>query len=627
MQSKKEVLNNIKAFHNWSLYDEIYNRNKDGLDRIAIFYRGVNITYGEMFQKANEYAKSLVAHGVKQADEIPICMANTPELVYLILAASIIGAKVNIFGEEFDKDYITQIIDDCKSPYVFISDDKYEKLKDSISNSKTNKIVMTSLTSSLKNGVDPFNKIDKHFYKFENKLDKYKSDNPNIISINEFMVKDYNGKYKYEDTKLDDVFSTTYSSGSTNSVRPKGIEHVNKSYIAMGYSHNPEVSDTPSMKNLKVLAQIPSHSNTNIQSCITDSLIQGSTVCLEPIYDKDFFMYSLMINKPNFPCATRSFWVHLSKKIMKLKEQNIHVKFPFLLAPMSVGEPLSMGEEKLCNKMLKMTKSGTGFTHTPVCVICMSIAGGDCEHGGIFFVMFRGLTTKLKRISKEEYDILRTYSTVDVIVVDENGNVLEKGKVGRLYASSESNMKEYRNNKEATDKYFMEKDGIKYGDCSVYGYIGQKDYIHVKGRMDKFSKVPTYEISDEILKDTKNILSCETVEIDDDSYGKIYVAHIELQPDKKYLESTCLMSALNRCKKKFDKEVTDKIVFRIRSNEESYPLSGCGKRVTKPLIQEGISDNCIRPIRTHKNPESYLIDGKQYLEKLQQKNKKLTYCK
>ena len=626
MQSKEQIINNINKFHNWSLYDEIYNRNKNGLDRVALYYRGTSITYGQMFEKANEYAKSLVANGIKPHDEIPICMSNTPELVYLMLAASIVGAKVNIFGDEFDNDYITEIINDCKSKFIFISDDKYENIKNSIKKSNVSNIVMVSLTDSLKDNIDPFDKIDKKFHRLVNNVKKYKEGNDNIKFIDEFVVKDYTGDYIYDKTKLDDIFSTTYSSGSTNSTRPKGIEHVHRSYVTMGNLHDPEVSDTPSMKNLRVLAQIPSHSNTNIQSCITDSLIQGSTVCLEPIYDKDFFMYSLVINKPNFPCATRSFWVHLAKKIMKLKEQNIHIKFPYLLAPMSVGEPLSRGEEKLCNKMLKMTKSGTGFTHTPICVICMSIAGGDCEHGGIFFVMFRGLTTKLKKISKEEYDILRTYSTVDVITVDENGNILPKGKVGRLFASSESNMKGYKNNKEATDKYFLVKDGIKYGDCSVYGYVGEKDYIHVKGRMDRFSKIAPYEISDEILKDTKNILSCETIEIDNEKYGKVYVAHIEFQPNKKNSKSFSIMSALNRCKNKFDKEITDKIVFRIRTNEESYPLSGCGKRNNLKLKEEGIY-NTVRPVKTSKNPEVYLIDANKYLQSKvnKQDNKRLTY--
>lgn len=621
MLNLETVLENIEKNHNWSIYDEIYNRNKDSLDRIALFYRGNNITYGEMLENMNKYAKSLVASGVKPGYEIPVCMSNTPEFVYLLGAASIVGAKLNIFGEGFDKSYIAEIINSCNSQIMFISDDKYEELRNSMENSKINNIIMTSLRSSLKNDVDPYERFDN----FKNNIEKYKKENNNIKSIEEFLNNKVETNYKFNGTKLDDEFTTTYSSGSTNSIRPKGIVHKHRSYVTMGIFHDPKVSGTPSMRKLRILSHIPSHSNTNIMSCITDSLVQGSTVCLEPIYNKDFFMKSLLINKPNFPCATRSFWVSLSKEIIELKNKGINIKFPFLLAPMSVGEPLSPGEEKLCNKMLKMTKAGIDVTHTPVSVVCMSVAGGDCEHGGIFFIMFRNLMTKAKRIPKEQYDILRTYSMVDVIAVDDNGNVLPKGTVGRLYAYSPTNMKEYKNNKEATNKFFMMHNGKKYGDCSVYGYVDKKNYIHVKGRMNEFLKVPPYAISDEILKDTKNILSCETIEQNDENYGKVYVVHIELQPNKKIIESNVIMSALNRCKLRFDREITDRIVFNIRNCEDSYPLTGCGKRNGIKLNEEGIPNESIRPVRTHKHPEPFLVSGEDYLNKKYCKEKTLRY--
>ena len=620
MLKVETVLEELEKNHNWSIYDEIYDRNKNGLERTALFYRGTNITYGEMFDKMNEYAKSLVANGVQPGNEIPVCMSNTPELVYLIGAASIVGAKLNIFGEEFDKEYITEIINDCNSPVIFVGDNKYEEIKESIENSKINNIVMTSLKDSFKNGVDLYEKIDN----FQNNIEIYKKENSNIKSMDEFIVKDYAGEYKHN-SKLDDEFIVTYSSGSTNSSRPKAIVHSHRSYVTMGTFHDPKVSGTPSMKNLRVLAQIPSHSNTNIMSCITDSLVQGSTVCLEPVYDKDFFMTSLLINKPDFPCATKSFWVYLSKKVMKLKEEGKNIKFPFLLAPMSVGEPLSKGEEKFCNKMLKMTKAGTSHSHTPSSVVSMCVAGGDCEHGGIFFIMFRSLMAKVKGIPKDEYDILRTYSMVDIIAVDENGNVLEKGQTGRLYAASPCNMSRYKNNDEANKKFFKEHNGKIYGDCSVYGYIGAKDYIHVKGRMSEFSKIPPYQIADEILKDTKNILSCEVIEQENEDYGKVYVAHVEFQPNMRNSDAVALMSAIHRCKLKFTKQISDKIIFRVRSFNESFPLTGCGKRNGIKLTEEGISEQCIRPVRTHKHPEPFFVSGTDYLYRKQDNEKKLTY--
>ncbi len=553
------------------------------------------------------YAEALYAKGIRANMEIPVCMNNTPEFVYLIGAASILGVKLNIFGEEFDKDYITEIINSCNSNVIFISDDKYEHIKDSVKNSKVRDIVMTSLTDSLKNGKDPYEKFDNKFYKFENKVEDYKLSNKNIESTKEFLSNSFMNNslkvpYVKHKASLDEKFTTTYSSGSTNSERPKGIVHKNGSYITMGTFHDPNVSGTPSMKNLRVLAQIPTHSNTEVQSCITDGLIQGSTICLEPIYNKEFFKYSLLINKTEFSCATRSFYIHLSKELLELRNHGINIKFPFLLAAMSVGEPLSPGEEKLINKMLRKSGAKVPF---------ISVAGGDCEHGGIYFIMFRNVMTRLKNIPKDEYDILRTYSMVDVIALDENDNVLENGKTGRLYAYSPTNMVEYRDNEEATKNAFKTINGKKYLDCSVYGYIGKNDYIHVKGRMNEFSnELPGFEVADEILKDSENILSCEVIPTYDENDNVIYVAHTELQPGVN-VTPTLLKSAINRCKIKYEKEVSDKIVFRIRSNQDSFPLTGCGKRDNIKLKEE-VLDYCIRPIITRNKPEGYLISYDDY---------------
>lgn len=122
------------------------------------------------------------------------------------------------------------------------------------------------------------------------------------------LGKEYKGNY-IEKVNLDDEFTITYSSGSTNSSRPKAIVHDVKSYIVMGIYHDPKISKVPSMKNLRMLAHIPTHSNTNIMSCITDPLMQGSEIAVEPIYAPDHFVYSLLINKPSFVTATRSFFV------------------------------------------------------------------------------------------------------------------------------------------------------------------------------------------------------------------------------------------------------------------------------------------------------------------------------
>ena len=99
----------IEKKHNTSWYQELKKRSKDCPNELALFYRGTKVSFSEMFTKADEVAQSLVEAGIKKGDEIPVCLSNTPELVYIMLAANKIGAKLNLFSSHLDKEYISEI--------------------------------------------------------------------------------------------------------------------------------------------------------------------------------------------------------------------------------------------------------------------------------------------------------------------------------------------------------------------------------------------------------------------------------------------------------------------------------------------------------------------------------------
>ena len=54
-----------------------------------------------------------------------------------------------------------------------------------------------------------------------------------------------------------------------------------------------------------------------------------------------------------------------------------------------------------------------------------------------------------------------------------------------------------------------------------------------------------------------------------------------------------LKSCAERLQNKIPDEVLDQLFFRVRSFEESFPAAPSGKRDTKKLIAEGITDQCI----------------------------------
>ena len=174
-KKSRKVLFDLDMNHNNSLAVELFLKNKNNLFKDAIYYRGNKVTYEDMFEKIYTYAKSLKALGISKGTEVPICTSNIPEFVYLFLACNLIGAKVNVVGEWFDKEYLKDILNKTDSPVMFVSDDVYGDIKETVEDSNKRKIIMFSITDSLpkdKTGkrYNPYFEIDSKFHDFNNKI-------------------------------------------------------------------------------------------------------------------------------------------------------------------------------------------------------------------------------------------------------------------------------------------------------------------------------------------------------------------------------------------------------------------------------------------------------------------------
>lgn len=209
---------------------------------------------------------------------------------------------------------------------------------------------------------------------------------------------------------------------------------------------------------------------------------------------------------------------------------------------------------------------------------------------------------------KQEPCGMGTYSMVDVAALDESGAHCKPGQLGKLVATSPCDMVEYKNNPDETDKFYVtDNRGKKYGNLNCYGYLDKKGNVYMKGRISDLSlPIQPFQIADVILKDTKRIMSCEVVPLVIDGEN-IFVAHIEPQFNTKVNVKEMLLGAEVRCKKAFGDEMCNSIFFRYRSNDESFPLTGCGKRNNLELKAEGYSEKCIKPSMVYDNDVKKLI--------------------
>ena len=589
----RDALADLEKYHNHSWFDELCQRSDGRLDSTALLYRDNKISYLEMINKMFELAQALKAQGVNKGDEIPVCLSNTPEMVYIMGAASMIGAKINVFGPKFDKEYVTKILNGTHSPIAFIEDNYYEALKDSIQKSCVENVVLISLADSLKNGIHPIDQ--EHADRFISKVEQLKKNDSHVCGFADFMKKasDYYGTIG-ENVGLDDEFSITYTSGSTNSKHPKQIVHNNRSYIMMARHHDKDMSGGIDMSKFIFQAHLPTYSNTDLISCISDSLMQGSTVALEPINDKDFFIKSLMINQPHCVIGTTSFWIQAMKEIMYNPEYQ-DVTFPNLLLAFAAGEPMSVNEEFFLNRGLRKVRAGSKILPPFIKSTVMSAGGGDCEHGSIFYGILRRLYERKTKSGFYEEAGNKLSDFAELAVLDQDGHYCGKNEVGRIVANSGCSMERYKDDPEATKKFFVQDAyGKTWGDCSVYGFVDKKNRVHVKGRIPKEGeKIPTFFINDEMLKDQKNVLSSLTAHVVSDGED-YYVIHFEKMPGSTKSSTSIMQEALQRVHKKLGEEVSSHVLFREHSFEEAFALNGSGKRDYHACEDEGICDKTIQ---------------------------------
>lgn len=587
-ESAKRALDDLEKNHDTSWFMEIYKRNINNLDSVALLYRGNKISYKEMFNKACDYAKSLKQMGFNENSCIPICMPNIPEFVYLFLGANMIGATINVIGEWFDHNYMLNILNSTKSDTIFVCDNEYNYIKDVVEKSNIQNVVMFSLTDSLKNG-NIYEEIDNRFHKLTNSVTNYNNviDNKKFIEIGKF----YNGNVIY-DGILDDVCAITYTSGTTNPGCPKGVVHSNRSYITLSRYKESDVSGMPSMRNLTILGHIPTYTHMELSCAISDTLYEGCTLALEPFYDKDFFPYSLLINEPNFVPASVGFWGNLCKKL-NFDPEFKYMDLPFLMIPTVTGEGCSKGEEKFFNYTSKKHKFGCNKLPFPLAPVTFSIGGGTSESSGIFVTLYKNLQEKKYVLQKKTLG-LTPHKFVEIDVLDKNGKPCKLNEPGLLVANSPCNMLKYTNEELNKNIYVTDSNGKKWLSLNTYSVKSDKRRIKMKGRMgayieSSFGNIPYYLIEDIVDVDSDILSSCLV------KVGDSYVCHIEKQPlvDDSKLD-TIIEKCINRLTCGLPKEITERLYIRVRSNLESFPVAPSGKRDYQALINEGINEKCIK---------------------------------
>lgn len=544
-----------KEIQKRTVFQEVYDNNIKFQKDLALEFFGSKINYSTFFKNIEMTAKAFKEYGIKKGDFVTICAAGIPETVYSFYALSKIGAVANMIAPHFEKKDLIARISDCESDTLIIMDEFYPELKEAIKGSRIkNIIILPTLNSSMLIFITKTYKIDS----FSNEL-----------YWNQF-IKD-GRKQKETETisyEKDLPLTMVYSSGTTGA--SKGILLSNDSFQNSIQSY--PASGVDISRGQKFYQIIPPWYSTGLSTSIHLPLSYGTSVFMDPRFERDIFVKNIIKAKPNYCVAPTSMYEgFLDEKLVGNKNLS------FFNYPFEGGEPLS---NEVASKIEKVFKEHGSNAQ-------LRVAYGQCECGA-------AITTQTQKAENTRGSVGIPLPGVTIGIFDEQFNELKYYERGQILANTPCSMIGYYKNEEATKEYFhIDKNGIKWNCTGDIGYIDEKGNLFVQGRATDYSiidneKIYNFDIEN-ILMELDEIKMCDVLEFDNNGTKEL-AAHIiftdkvqkEIEENPEYLEEK-LFEIKQYIYERTNNEKMVPHRFKIR---KSFPYAKSGKRDVSKIKEE-----------------------------------------
>lgn len=544
-----------KEIQKRTVFQEVYDNNIKFQKDLALEFFGSKINYSTFFKNIEMTAKAFKEYGIKKGDFVTICAAGIPETVYSFYALSKIGAVANMIAPHFEKKDLIARISDCESDTLIIMDEFYPELKEAIKGSRIkNIIILPTLNSSMLRFITKTYKIDS----FSNEL-----------YWNQF-IKDGRKQKETETISYEKDLSLTmvYSSGTTGA--SKGILLSNDSFQNSIQSY--PASGVDISRGQKFYQIIPPWYSTGLSTSIHLPLSYGTSVFMDPRFERDIFVKNIIKAKPNYCVAPTSMYEgFLDEKLVGNKNLS------FFNYPFEGGEPLS---NEVASKIEKVFKEHGSNAQ-------LRVAYGQCECGA-------AITTQTQKAENTRGSVGIPLPGVTIGIFDEQFNELKYYERGQILANTPCSMIGYYKNEEATKEYFhIDKNGIKWNCTGDIGYIDEKGNLFVQGRATDYSiidneKIYNFDIEN-ILMELDEIKMCDVLEFDNNGTKEL-AAHIiftdkvqkEIEENPEYLEEK-LFEIKQYIYERTNNEKMVPHRFKIR---KSFPYAKSGKRDVSKIKEE-----------------------------------------
>lgn len=435
-----------------TIYDYLWENNKDHTDDIAIIYLGKKITYGELFDKISACEKSLFALGVRENEIVTVAMPSIPEALYIVYALNKMGAVANMIhplaGANEIKDYLNEV----KSKRFLMFDGTYNIVKDVLSDTCVEQAVVVNVSESL-----PF--PIKQLYRLKVKEPKM-PDNSIYLSWKGFINLGKHVSVPKVNKDPNRVAIISHTGGTTGD--PKGVmcsdKGINTVIWEIGCNIKHDRQET-------MMAVLPPFINYSLVNCMLEPLAFGFKTVLIPKYEPEKLGEYIAKYRPNHINSIPAYWEAL------LEIENIKtIDFSCLRNCFYGGEAMNTKKEEEINALfaergatIKLSK-GLGSTEM---VSAATAAYPDCNLLGSVGIPLAKVNCKI--VDPEDENVELTYN-----------------QEGEICFSGPQLMIGYYEKQDATDEIIhLHKDGERWIHTGDLGYLNEDGVLFVSGRIKR----------------------------------------------------------------------------------------------------------------------------------------------
>ena len=475
-----------------TIYEYLWESNKDYQSNVALNYFDRKITYGEVFENIDKATRSYSALGLKSGDIVTVCAVTIPETIYSFYGLNRLGVICNMVDPRTSEEGIREYIKEVNSKIVITIDVAYAKIVESIKGTAVEKIVVISPADSL---PQPKKFLFKAF-----KATKIPNDNLHI-KWNDLVV---NGKDNESViiTYQKNTPCVIVHTGGTTGI-PKGVMLSNDNLNTSAFQAIKSGFDF--QRNHTWLNIMPPFIAYGVGNGLHLPLIVGMEVILIPSFNPNEFADLLNKYHPNHMVGVPS---HYGNIIHNPKMQNKDLSY--IIAPTVGGDAMDISLEKETNEFL--AKHNCSY---PACK-----GYGMSEVAAGVSICSSHDVNKIGSVG-----IPLTHTTMAIFDIT-TGKELPYNQEGEICMTGPNTMVGYYNNETETNNVIKKHDdGLMWVHSGDIGYIDEDGFVFIKDRIkrviirhDGFKVFPS--LIEKTVDTNDNVVSNCAVGIADTSHSQ-----------------------------------------------------------------------------------------------------------